>query len=439
MRQLILISDVSRQFAQLTARRVRERDVFCEVVEPGTLAGSIKEKKPVGIILTGDESDAKLITDEIKSSLRDANVPVLAIGAAAKALNDADFPMMMMSCSPTLAGEEAKAEVAGFLFDSCKCAGDWTASAFAKESIDKLKEELKGKKVICAFSGGVDSTVAAVMVHKAIKDDLICVFVDTGMMRKNEGDQIVETMKSEFDIHLIRVDAEERFLGRLKGVTDPEMKRKIIGEEFIEVFTEEAKKHGDIDFLLQGTIYPDVLESGLDGAKSIKSHHNVGGLPERMSFSLIEPLRLLFKDEVRRVGTALGIPDAIVNRQPFPGPGLSVRCLGEVTKQRLDLLRECDAILREEIGASSLAKEIWQYFTVLPNLQSVGVLDGARTYCETIAIRAVHSIDAMTAQYVKIPYDILDRITERITNEVPQVNRVVLDITGKPPSTIEWE
>ena len=439
MRQLVLISDVSRQYAQLTARRVRERDVYCEVVEPQALVGDISAKKPVGVILTGDEGDKALVTEEMKTGLAGTDVPILAIGAGALALEDTCPAAVIAKSSPTLAGEDSRAEVAAFLFERCKCAGDWTASAFAEESIEKLRTELDGKKVICALSGGVDSTVAAVMVHKAISDRLICVFVDTGLMRKDEGDRIIESLSGEFDMQLIRVDAESRFLEKLKGVTDPEKKRMIVGGEFIEVFEEEASKHGNIEYLLQGTIYPDVLESGLDGAKSVKSHHNVGGLPERMAFSLVEPLRFLFKDEVRRVGAALGIPDSIVSRQPFPGPGLSVRCLGEVTKPRLDILRECDAIVREEIEKSGLSKEIWQYFAILPNLRSVGVIDGARTYCETVAIRAVHSIDAMTAEYARIPYEILDIITDRITTEVPQVNRVVLDITGKPPATIEWE
>jgi len=439
MKQLILISDVSRKYAQITARRVRERDVFCEVVEPGALIESIRDKKPAGVIVTGEETDAPLIPEELKEALARSEIPVLAIGAVAGALLNAGPRIITAASAPSLQDEASKKEVGHFLFDCCKCSRDWTPALFAEESVKQLRKELSGKKVLCAFSGGVDSTVAAVLVHKAIGDDLVCVFVDTGLMRKNEGDQIMDTLKREFDMRIVRVDAEARFLAKLKGVTDPEQKRKIVGEEFIEVFAAEAEKLGAAEYLLQGTIYPDVLESGLDGAKSIKSHHNVGGLPERMMFSLVEPLRLLFKDEVRRVGEALGIPTAIVQRQPFPGPGLSVRCLGEVTKPRLDLLRECDAILREEIEKSGLSNEIWQYFTVLPNLQSVGIRDEARTYCETVAIRAVHSVDAMTARYAKIPYDILDIITDRITTEVPQVNRVVLDITNKPPSTIEWE
>ena len=292
---------------------------------------------------------------------------------------------------------------------------------------------------MCALSGGVDSSVAAVLIHKAIGDQLVCIFVDHGLMRKNEGDEVERVFKEQFNLNLIRVNAEDRFLNRLKGVSDPETKRKIIGEEFIRVFEEEAKKIGKVDFLVQGTIYPDVIESGGDEAHLVKSHHNVGGLPENVEFEeIIEPLRDLFKDEVRRVGEELGIPKHMVWRQPFPGPGLAIR-IGDITREKLDILREADAIFREEIALAGLDKEIWQYFAVLTDMKSVGVTHGKRTYDYTIALRGVTSIDGMSANWARIPHEVLDKISRRITAEVPHVNRVVYDITSKPPATIEWE
>ncbi len=309
---------------------------------------------------------------------------------------------------------------------------------FAEKSIAEIKKTIGDRKAICALSGGVDSSVAAVLVHKAIGENLTCIFVDHGLLRKNERIEVEEVFKEEYHMNLITVDAEDRFLDKLKGVTDPEKKRKIIGEEFIRVFEEEKEKLHDIGFLVQGTIYPDIVESlNKDGSVAVKSHHNVGGLPEDVGFELVEPLKTLYKQEVRDLGRELGISSHIVDRQPFPGPGLGVRCLGELTKEKLAILKDADFIYRDEIDKAGL--DIWQYFAVLPNLQSVGVVDGQRTYCHTIALRAVNSVDGMTADWVEIPMSLLGKISKRITDEVKQVNRVVYDITNKPPATIEWE
>ena len=326
-----------------------------------------------------------------------------------------------------------------FLLNIAKLKQDWTMSSFAVDKIKEIKELVGDRKVMCALSGGVDSSVAAVLVHKAIGKQLTCIFVDHGLLRKDEGDQVEEVFGKTFDMNLIRVNAQERFLSKLKGVADPERKRKIIGEEFIRVFEEEANKLGETDFLVQGTIYPDVVESGTATSATIKSHHNVGGLPEDMKLTLIEPLRELFKDEVRRVGEEIGIPKALVWRQPFPGPGLAIRILGEVTEEKLELVREADFIFRDEVSKANLESEIWQYFACLPNIQSVGVMGDERTYSHTVALRAVTSTDGMTSDWARIPYDLLDKVSRRIVNEVPNVNRIVYDITSKPPSTIEWE
>ncbi len=327
-----------------------------------------------------------------------------------------------------------------FLFDICELGGDWSMSTFAQTKIAEIKAKVGDKNVLCAMSGGVDSSVAAVMVHKAVGKQLTCVFVDHGLLRKDEGDQVEKIFKEKFDMNLIRVNAADRFLGKLKGVSEPERKRKIIGEEFIRVFEEESKKIGHVDYLVQGTIYPDVVESGGTGTSAtIKSHHNVGGFPKDMNLSLIEPLRHLFKDEVRAVGEELGIPSELVWRQPFPGPGLAIRVLGEITPEKLQIVREADAIFRDEIAKAGLDRSIWQYFACLPNIHSVGVMGDFRTYSNTIALRAVTSVDGMTSDWAHIPFNVLDIVSRRIVNEVPGVNRVVYDITSKPPATIEWE
>lgn len=315
----------------------------------------------------------------------------------------------------------------------------WSMDDFIEEQIQAIRAKVGDKKVLLGLSGGVDSSVVGVLLHRAIGDQLVSIFVDHGLLRKNEAGEVMEALGGKFGLNIIKVDAQDRFLDKLAGVSDPEQKRKIIGNEFIQVFDEEATKLDGIDFLAQGTLYTDVIESGTDTAQTIKSHHNVGGLPEDMQFQLIEPLNTLFKDEVRELGEKLGIPHALVWRQPFPGPGLGIRVLGDITEDKLEIVRESDAILREEVAKHGLEDEIWQYFTVLTGVRSVGVMGDIRTYDYTIAIRAITSVDGMTAEFARIPWDVLNEISRRIVNEVDHINRVVYDITAKPPATVEWE
>ncbi|MDH7482410.1 MAG: glutamine-hydrolyzing GMP synthase [Armatimonadota bacterium] len=364
---------------------------------------------------------------------RTENTPIAAMAAPEKKLYGVQF-------HPEVAHTpQGKQIISNFLYDVCGCKGLWTMGSFIEQSVEEIRKQVGSERVICALSGGVDSSAVAVLVHKAVGDQLTCIFVNHGMLRKGEAEMVRSTFEEHFNIKLIYVEAEDRFLNKLRGIENPEQKRNIIGSEFVRVFEEEASKLGDIRFLAQGTIYPDVIESGTKTAAKIKTHHNVAGLPDDIKFELIEPIRYLFKDEVRDVCKELGLPDEITWRQPFPGPGLGVRVVGEVTKERLHILREADAIVLEEIQKAGLYRELWQSFAVLLPVQSVGVMGDQRTYAYPVVVRAVTSDDAMTADWAKLPTEVLEQISRRIVNEVKGVNRVLYDISSKPPSTIEWE
>jgi len=522
-RDLILVVDFGAQYAQLIARRVREANVYSEIVPRDMPAAEMLARRPKGIILSGGPRSVHVEgAPSIDPALYDSGTPVLGIcygcqliaqqlggvvhrtgtgeygrtpliitansalftslpseqevwmshgdsivaappgfrvtastaGAPVAALDDPERAIYGVQFHPEVIHTPRGMEMLkSFLYDVCDARPNWTNVSIIEQAVEEIRAQVGTEAVICGLSGGVDSAVAAALVHKAVGDQLTCVFVDTGLLREGEADQVEETFRRQFQVELVHVKAADRFLSVLAGVTDPEQKRQAIGETFIRVFEEAARELGpggpgvspeepggvEARFLVQGTLYPDVIESGTRDAARIKSHHNVGGLPEEMDFELVEPLRLLFKDEVRAVGEELGLPEDIVWRQPFPGPGLAVRIIGEVTAERLEVLRRADAVVTDEVKRGGLYRELWQSFAVLPAVRSVGVMGDERTYAYPVVVRAVTSDDAMTADWARLPYDLLERIASRLINEVPGVNRVAYDITSKPPGTIEWE
>ncbi len=506
--ELAIILDFGGQYNQLIARRVRDKNVYCEILPYTTSIEKIKELSPKGIIFTGGPNSVYADgSPTVSKEIFELGIPILGIcygmqvmthvlGGKVETADKSEFgktSMTLTEDSILYSGTPKEQQVwmshidyikdmpAGFKAiaktDNCPVAAmenkeknlyaiqyhaevenseygdqiienflkicnfsrDWSMESYAKVAVKEVKEKVGDKRVLLALSGGVDSSVVAAIISKAVGDQLSCIFVDHGLMRKNEGDEVEAAFKDS-GMHFIRVNAEERFLGKLSGIEDPEQKRKIIGEEFIRVFEEEAKKIGTVDFLAQGTIYADIVESGLGDSAVIKSHHNVGGLPEHVDFKeIIEPLSHLFKDEVRKLGIELGLPEYLAYRQPFPGPGLAIRVMGEITKEKLDILRDADYIFREEIAKAGLDKDVSQYFAVLTNNRTVGVKGDFRTYDYTLALRGVKSTDFMTAEWYRIPYEVLDKASTRIVNEVGHINRIVYDITSKPPATVEWE
>ncbi|WP_050780801.1 glutamine-hydrolyzing GMP synthase [Dethiobacter alkaliphilus] len=508
--EMVVILDFGGQYTQLIARRIRELNVYCEILPYTAKLERVESLKPKALIFSGGafsvygekapatdpriyqmglpimgicygmqlmakdlggvvkpagrreygKTDIRILDDadifqEIEKETTvwmshgdyvDQAPPGFTVTASTEntpvaAMADATRRMYAVQFHPEVVHTPRGMDMLkNFLFNIAGFSGDWTMESFIEETVRQIRETVgEDEQVVCGLSGGVDSSVAAVLVHKAIGDRLTCIFVDHGLLRKNEAEQVMETFSGDFNMKVIKADEQDNFLGKLAGVTDPEEKRKIIGNEFIRVFEREAAKIAQIDYLVQGTLYTDVIESGTETAALIKSHHNVGGLPEDMKFKLIEPLNHLFKDEVRKVGEELGMPHDVVWRHPFPGPGLAIRVLGDVTGEKLDILREADAIVIEEIKKAGLYREIWQAFAILPNMKSVGVMGDSRTYAYTIGLRAVTSHDGMTADWYPFPHDVLARISNRVVNEVPHVNRMVYDITSKPPSTIEWE